>query len=287
MADLSQRPLIPIGVDPRATEQPPDAGRRSLGDDAVAAVPTDMDGERGPDSASVTGVPPRETAVPPDDASLESAIEALARDAALLREAVARFDITGRPADAVPPDDAPLLDTLVAAQAREQRARDDTVELTRGLARITTHSALLLVKFTDSAAAFLGRHAAPSEAPATAPVERRPFSPWIAAGAALAGIAAIVSVLALLQARENAREVERLQQALVQSIRDNAQAQETAVRSLEAGMRELTSREAALVEAIQAATPAPPHPAEPEAAPRREPAKPAAPSRNAKRKATR
>jgi hypothetical protein len=220
--------------------------------------------------------------VPPTGGSLHEAIEALARDAAALREAVARFEIVGRPAEASPPDDGPLLDTLVAAQAREQRARDDTVELTRGLARITTQCALLLVRFTDSAGAFLHRFAAADGAriwPAS-----RGLTLGIGIGVGLAGVAAIVSALALVQARDGARQMDRLQQTLVQTIGDGAAKQDSSVRALEARMRELTSREAAIIAAIQAPPPAAPV-AEPEAtAPK--PVKPAT-SNRAKRKAAR
>lgn len=221
---------------------------------------------------------------PPTGGSLDDAIEALARDAAALREAVARFEIVGRPAEVAPPEeDAPLLDTLVAAQAREQRARDDTVELTRGLARITTQCALLLVRFTDSAGAFLQRFAfADGSMARPAP---RGLGLWIATGVGLAGIAAVVSGLALVQARDNARQMDHLQQTLAQSIGDGAAKQDAAVRTLEARMRELTSREAAIIAAIQAPPPAAPA-AEPETqAPK--PAKPATSTRNTKRKAAR
>lgn len=218
--------------------------------------------------------------VTPEVGPLDAAIDGLARDAAALREAVARFEIAGRPADTAQSDDTPLLDTL----AREQRARDDTVELTRGLARITTQSALLLVEFTDAVAAVAQRLSASPAA--TQGAQQRSLMRWLAVGAGvgLAGIAAVVSTLALMQARENARQMDRVQQALVQSIGDGAQAQAAAARTLETRLREFDSREAALVAAIKAAAPAPPRAAEPEAA-RREPAKAATSSRNTKRKA--
>jgi hypothetical protein len=210
----------------------------------------------------------------PNGAADASSAENLARDAAALREAVARFEIA-RPAADTAPDDAPLLDTL----AHEQRIRDDTVALTRGLARITTQSALLLAKFTDAAAEFLLR-----SAPAATTASRRRLVGWIALGVSLAGIAAAASGVALWQARENALQLERTQKALVQAIDNNAQAQETALRTLEARMRELTSREAALIAAIKEAqaTPPPPPPVVVETA-KREPAKAAPASRNAKR----
>ena len=275
MTDLTQRPLIPIGLGPRAA-QPPDPERGRVAADPPVAANASTEGEL--DAPEVAGVIAPATTVTPGETSLEAAIEGLARDAAALREAVARFEIAGSPADAAQLDDAPLLDTL----AREQRVREDTIELTRGLARITTQSALLLVKFTDSAAGFLKRFAAAGDA--TPRTEWRGLATWVGAGVGLAGVAAVVAALALLQARENARQADRLQQALVQSISDNALAQTSAVHALEARMRELTSREAAIVAAIQAAA----HAAEAEAAARREPpAKPAAGSRNAKRKPAR
>jgi len=275
MTDLTQRPLIPIGLGPRAA-QPPDPERGRVAADPPVAANASTEGEL--DAPEVAGVIAPATTVTPGETSLEAAIEGLARDAAALREAVARFEIAGSPADAAQLDDAPLLDTL----AREQRVREDTIELTRGLARITTQSALLLVKFTDSAVGFLKRFAAAGDA--TPRTEWRGLATWVGAGVGLAGVAAVVAALALLQARENARQADRLQQALVQSISDNALAQTSAVHALEARMRELTSREAAIVAAIQAAA----HAAEAEAAARREPpAKPAAGSRNAKRKPAR
>ena len=275
MTDVTQRTVMPIGVGARAA-QPPDVEPRRAAD-ASPATAAEQVADPHP---SVTGGAVEGTALDRGDASLDAMIEGLARDAAALREAVARFEIAGKPLDAPPSDDAPLLDAL----AREQRVRDDTVELTRGLARITTQSALLLVKFTDSAAAFLQRSTAADEAAASE--KRRSPALWVAAAAGLAGIAAVVGALALLQARENARQMDRLQQALVQSIGDNAQAQAAAASALEARVRELASREAAIVAAIQAAAPAAPRADEPDAA-RREPAKSAASSRNAKRKAVR
>ena len=281
MTDLTQRPLMPIGVSPRAAAHAPDAERwRATSDPPVAANASTEAGSAQDRPGAADAFLPATTEAE-SATSLDAAIEGLARDAAALREAIARFEIGGRPADAAQPDDAPLLDAL----AREQRVREDTIELTRGLARITTQSALLLVKFTDSAAGFLRRFAASGDA--THGTGWRGLPIWIGAGVGLAGIAAVVATLALMQARENARQMDRVQQVLVQSISDNALAQASAVHTLEARMRELTSREAAIVAAIQAAAPAAPA-AEPEAAPRREPpAKSAAASRNGKRKAAR
>ena len=269
MTDLTQRPLMPIGVNPRATAQPPDAEHLRDTPDTPVATNAGTEGEPGFDRPAATAAAAQApaTTVTPEVGSLDAAIEVLARDAAALREAVARFEIAGRPADTAQPDDAPLLDAL----AREQRVRDDTVELTRGLARITTQSALLLVKFTDSAAAFLQRFAAANEA--ASPAQPRSLALWVAAAVGLAGIAAVVGALALLQGRD-------------QSIGDNAQVQAAAASALETRVRELASREAAITAAIQAAT-AVLRAAEQEAAAQREPAKPAASSRNTKRKAVR
>jgi hypothetical protein len=277
MADLSQRPLMPIAFGSHAPAAAAEAdNRRTVADMKAVAMPEEA-------TAGVIDTPmvvegATAEAANPNGASDPSSTEGLARDAAALREAVARFEIARPVADA--PDDAPLLDTL----AHEQRVRDDTVELTRGLARITTRSALLLAKFTDAASEFLRQ-----SAPAATTASRRRLAGWVALGVALAGIAAATSGVALWQARENARQLEGTQRALVQAIDNNAQAQETAVRTLEARMRELTSREAALIAAIkeaQAAAAAPP-PVEVEPA-KREPAKATPTSRNAKRsKATR
>ncbi|MEO7499796.1 MAG: hypothetical protein ABIX11_09420, partial [Casimicrobiaceae bacterium] len=104
---------------------------------------------------------------------------------------------------------------------------------------------------------------------------------------ALAAIGAGVSVLALVQARDTARQADQLQRSIVQSIADNAQTQAAALRAVEAGLRELSEREAALVAAIKAAAPPTPHAvAPPQAAtapPPRATVKPAAPPRSAKR----
>jgi len=280
MTDLTQRPLIPIGVGPR-TPPSSDAERFRVAAGPPLAANASTEAEPGQDDATAGGVMAAATAVTPGIGSLD-AIDGLARDAAALREAVARFEIAGHPADTAQPDDTALLDTL----AREQRARDDTLELTRGLARITTQSALLLVEFTDAAAAVAHRLSA-SPAATDGAKRRSPMRGLaVGAGVGLAGIAAVVSALALLQARDNARQMDRLQQALVQSISDGAQAQATAARTLEARLREVGAREAAIVAAIQAAAPVAPRAAAPEAA-RREPAKAAASSRNAKRKPAR
>ncbi|HET9046872.1 MAG TPA: hypothetical protein VFO33_07940, partial [Casimicrobiaceae bacterium] len=212
MNDLTRPPLTDIAFDTRpplpADDASPSEGRSSVPLPAIDGAPSAVDPSTVPEQ-------PADFALEPD-ASLEAAIQDLARDAASLREAVARFKIVPPPADVVLPDDAPLLDTLVAAQAREQRVRDDAVELTRGLARITTQSALLLVKFTESAAAFLQRLSRPVEAPAPE-VPPPPRSPWILAGVGLAGIAAVASVLALMQARESATRMDLMQQALAHS----------------------------------------------------------------------
>ena len=154
--------------------------------------------------------------------------------------------------------------------------RDDTVALTRGLARITTQSALLLAKFTEAMSPMLPHDA-----------ERRRRAPWIALGVGLAGVAAVVSALALFQARENARQMERLQQALAKAIDDSAAAQALAARTLDARMREIASREAALLPAVKSAPPPPaPPPSIAKPAPRAE-TKSTAPAQGTKRKAAR
>ena len=276
MNDLTRPPSTDIAFDTRpplpAEEASPSEGRSNAPPPTTEHATAFVDPPLVPEQAAVSGAEP--------GAAMQAAIRDLARDAASLREAVARFKIAPPPVDVVLPEDAPLFDTLVAAQAREQRVRDDAVELTRGLARITTQSALLLVKFTDSAAAFVQRIPEPAPPPAA---EARPArSPWMLAGVGLAGIAAVASVLALWQARESAARLDRMQQTLTQSIGERAEAQETALRTLEARMRELTSREAALVAAIAAAT-APPPPIVPVEAVPHPPPKTAASAKNAKR----
>jgi hypothetical protein len=217
-------------------------------------------------------------------AALDATLEELARDAASLRDAVARLEIENAPDRAEVLDDAQRLDDRAAVEAQGQRARDDNIALTRGLVRVTTQAALLLAKFTDVASTQLP-HVAASVDSAANGLRRR--TPWIVLGVGIAAAIVAVSAFTLVQARENARQMELQQQALAKAIGESAAAQESAVRALEARM-DARLREAALVAAVKAAA-APaqtPPPTATEPIPRA-PAKPAPAAHSAKRKSTR
>lgn len=283
MTDLTQRPLPALDLGPRAepaAEAPDPDVLRQAAAPALEAEPPAPEVERPAPEAESTAAndAPAKVADAPESTIARggAALDDIIRDAASLRDAVARFEFTSAPSGAGSPDEALLRDSLAAAQEREQRVRDDTVALTRGLARITTQSALLLAKFTEAMSPMLPHDA-----------ERRRRAPWIALGVGLAGVAAVVSALALFQARENARQMERLQQALAKAIDDSAAAQALAARTLDARMREIASREAALLPAVKSAPPPPaPPPSIAKPAPRAE-TKSTAPAQGTKRKAAR
>ncbi len=288
LADLTQRPVAAEDFGHTPSGAAP-------GGAASAPVPAMATAGRAANE-SLTGAP--ESGEP---GAGVATLASLARDAAALREAVARFEIVDPPPaegspEAAPtadrlPDDAPLLDALLAAQAREERARDDGIELTRGLARIATRSALLTAGFTETMAPLLRSLAAGGAA--DRPRERSGGSAWPVAGVALAAAAAVIAALAFAQARENGRRIEQVQAALDRSATERAQAQADRSAALDALRRDFAARDSALAAAVRAAAapPAPPPaavvpPAPAPAAASPHPAGKSSPSRAAKRPRT-
>src|SRR5689334_870416 len=106
MNDLTRPPSTDVAFDMRpalpADEASPSESRSNAPppptEGATAAVDPPLVAEQAPDSGAEPG------------AAMQAAIQELARDAASLREAVARFKVAPPPADAVLPDDAPLFD---------------------------------------------------------------------------------------------------------------------------------------------------------------------------------
>ena len=136
---------------------------------------------------------------------------------------------------------------MESGDVRRNHERDEAIDLTRGIARMTTQSAILLASASESVTEFLRQVSETAQQS-----ERRTRKSLqvaivaVAVAALFATGAAVVSVMSYLHVRENNRMTDEVRQAVLQSAKESVAMQESQIKRLDEKIRELDKREAAL-----------------------------------------
>jgi hypothetical protein len=163
----------------------------------------------------------------------------------LLPDAATAEAISGDPASFA--DGRLIPEALEAANVRRNRDRDEAIDLTRGIARITTQSAILLASASESLTEFLRQVSETAQqSERTTRKSLRMAIVAVGIAALFATGAAIVSVMSYLQVGESIRMTDQVRQAVLQSAKESVAMQESQLKLLDEKIRDLAAREQAL-----------------------------------------
>jgi hypothetical protein len=138
-------------------------------------------------------------------------------------------------------------EALEAANVRRNRDRDEAIDLTRGIARITTQSAILLASASESVTEFLRQVSETAQqSERTTRKSLRMAIVAVAVAALFATGAAVVAVMSYQQVSENNRMTDQVRQAVLQTAKESAAMHENQLKQLDEKIRELAAREQAL-----------------------------------------
>jgi hypothetical protein len=137
-----------------------------------------------------------------------------------------------------------------------KRARDEEMALTRSIGTVTTQSAILVANLSETTTRFLQQFAETTRASEEAARKSmRTMLIIVVAIGVFAAIAAAVSIVSYLDARESRQATIQWQESVLRSMQETAAAQAAQIKSLDDKIRELSDRQNAL------ATAPPPAPA--------------------------